>query len=241
MAAGEVRNFALFNSTNCSAIPSSVKAYSVNITVVPPGPLFYLTTWDTGATQPTVSTLNAPNGGVVANAALVPADTNGSISMYVTNATDVIVDVTGYYIVTTGITGATGATGPAGPQGSAGPTGSTGTAGATGATGPAGPTTNVVPPGAFISTASYTIQDSDTGSIYSVAPNVTSITLPSCTAGKRLTFASTATQPTLTFNVSGSFRIMTPGVGQSTSYNTTLTYLTFVCTPFVFWQYANGL
>jgi hypothetical protein len=141
MAASETRSFPLWSSPGCSTIPSSVQAYSLNITVVPSGPLYYLSTWGTGGST-TSSTLNAPFGGVIANAAIVPAGTNGAISIFVTNATDVIVDVTGYYIATTGITGPTGATGPAGPAGPTGATGPAGPAGPTGATGPAGPTGN---------------------------------------------------------------------------------------------------
>jgi len=74
---------------------------------------------------------------VVANGTTVPADANGSISVYGTNATDLIIDVTGYYVVA-----------------------------------------SYFPAGSLIQTASYTIQNTDTGTIYSVAPNVTSVTLP---------------------------------------------------------------
>jgi hypothetical protein len=34
---------------------------------------------------------------VVANAAIVPAGTNGAISIYVTNPTQVILDINGYF------------------------------------------------------------------------------------------------------------------------------------------------
>lgn len=78
-------------------IPATAKAYSLNITVVPNGPLSYLTIWPTGSPQPLVSTLNSFEGRVVANAATVPAGTNGSITIFVTNSTHVIVDINGYY------------------------------------------------------------------------------------------------------------------------------------------------
>jgi hypothetical protein len=80
----------------CS-IPSNVKAYSLNITVVPREPLSYLTVYPTGQTRPLVSTLNSPQGVIVANAAVVPAGINGSIDIFVTNTTDVIVDINGYF------------------------------------------------------------------------------------------------------------------------------------------------
>jgi uncharacterized repeat protein (TIGR01451 family) len=76
----------------------AVQAYSLNMTVVPQGPLGYLTTWPTGGTQPVVSTLNAQKGQVVANAAIVPADaSSGSINVFVTNTTHVIIDTNGYF------------------------------------------------------------------------------------------------------------------------------------------------
>ncbi len=78
-------------------IPATAQSYSLNMTVVPQGPLGFLTTWPTGQSQPTVSTLNALDGSVVANAAIVPAGTNGAIDVYVTDATHLVVDVNGYY------------------------------------------------------------------------------------------------------------------------------------------------
>jgi len=83
-------------SSNCS-IPSNAKAYSLNVTAVPHKTLNYLTTWPTGETQPYVSTLNAPTGTVVANAAIVPAGSSGQISIFVSDAADVILDVNGYF------------------------------------------------------------------------------------------------------------------------------------------------
>jgi len=59
--------------------------------------LSYLTAWPTGASQPLVSTLNSFDGAVVANAAIVPAGTNGAISLFVTNPTHVILDINGYF------------------------------------------------------------------------------------------------------------------------------------------------
>ena len=57
----------------------------------------YLTVWPAGEAQPTVSTLNDPTGTVVANAALVPAGADGAIATYVTDNTDLLIDVDGYF------------------------------------------------------------------------------------------------------------------------------------------------
>jgi sugar lactone lactonase YvrE len=95
MSTNETRDFPVPLS-GCG-IPAAASAYSVNVTVVPPGYLGYLTTWPTGAPRPNVSTLNSWTGKVVANAALVPVGTNESISLYVTNPTNVILDIDGYF------------------------------------------------------------------------------------------------------------------------------------------------
>ena len=47
--------------------------------------------------MPLASTLNSPVGEVVANAALVPAGTNGNISIYASDDTDVLFDINGYF------------------------------------------------------------------------------------------------------------------------------------------------
>jgi hypothetical protein len=67
------------------------------VTVVPDGRLSFLTAWPTGARRPLVSTLNSFDGAVVANAAIVPAGTSGEISIYVTDRTQVILDINGYF------------------------------------------------------------------------------------------------------------------------------------------------
>ena len=95
--AGTARSFALsYGPCDLPAFPTE-QAYSLNMTVVPQGPLSFLTTWPTGINQPFVSTLNALDGQVVANAAIVPSGATGSISAFATNTTDVIVDTNGYF------------------------------------------------------------------------------------------------------------------------------------------------
>jgi uncharacterized repeat protein (TIGR03803 family) len=88
-------------------IPSYAAAYSLNVTVVPQGPLGYLTIWPTGEGQPVVSTLNSVDGRVKANAAIVPAGTSGfgaAVSIYVTDTTNVILDIDGYFAPVSGST-----------------------------------------------------------------------------------------------------------------------------------------
>lgn len=83
--------------TGVCGLPANAKAYSLNFTVVPSQPLGYLATWPSGAPKPLVSTLNAPEGSVVANAAVVAAGAGAAIDVFVTGTTDVIIDVNGYF------------------------------------------------------------------------------------------------------------------------------------------------
>ena len=85
----------LLPATGCGVPASS--AYSLNATVIPRPRLDFLTLWPTASKQPTVSTLNSFDGSVVSNAALVPANTNGSITALHTQAADLILDVNGYF------------------------------------------------------------------------------------------------------------------------------------------------
>jgi len=96
MVFGETRTFPLLSSS--CGIASTAKAYSLNATVVPrPENLDYLSLWPAGQAQPFVSTLNSFDGRVVANAAIVPAGSDGAISAFVTDNTDLIIDINGYF------------------------------------------------------------------------------------------------------------------------------------------------
>ena len=83
-------------SSSCN-IPTNALAYSLNFTAVPQGPLGYLTVWPSGQNRPVVSTLNAPTAAVTANAAIVPAGSAGAIELFVTNNTDMVIDIDGYF------------------------------------------------------------------------------------------------------------------------------------------------
>ncbi len=86
----------------CGAIPSFAAAYSINLTVVPVagGAVDNVSLWPAGGTQPFVATLNDPQGIIAQNAAIVPAGTPfGGFSFHSTGpaATDIIIDMNGYY------------------------------------------------------------------------------------------------------------------------------------------------
>jgi hypothetical protein len=86
-------------ASGCGVPPvaaGSTNAYVVNATVIPPGVLGFLTLWPDGASQPLVSTLNAIDGAVTSNLAIVPT-TNGSIDAFVLNPTHLVLDIFGYF------------------------------------------------------------------------------------------------------------------------------------------------
>ena len=59
-------------------------------------PVRFLTLWPDGGQFPNVSTLNAYDGAVTSNMAIVPT-TNGSIDAYAAGLTQLILDISGYF------------------------------------------------------------------------------------------------------------------------------------------------
>jgi hypothetical protein len=78
-------------------LPAKASAYAFNYAVVPTGVLGFLTTFPTGQPQPSTSTLNDPKGIILANNAIVPAGTAGSVDVFVLQSTHVVIDVLGYF------------------------------------------------------------------------------------------------------------------------------------------------
>jgi hypothetical protein len=146
-------------SSNCG-VPVAA-AYSMNFVSVSPlgQPVGWIAAWQDDTSWPGTVVLNAPQGGIVGNSAIVSAGAGGGIQVLATNNADLVIDMNGYYVQATAVVGPsgppgpegdTGATGPAGPTGAdstvAGPTGATGPAGETGPTGPAGADSTVAGP-----------------------------------------------------------------------------------------------
>lgn len=77
--------------------PRESTAFVLNATVVPVnGPMGYLSLWPDGGQQPVVSTLNAYDGLITSNMAMVP-NLNGDIDGYVDGLTHLILDISGYF------------------------------------------------------------------------------------------------------------------------------------------------
>ncbi|MFN2384703.1 MAG: hypothetical protein ABR576_00155 [Thermoanaerobaculia bacterium] len=97
--AGEGRDFDLNNHPTCTGIPAGVDAYSLNFTVTGTDGVGFLAVYPTGSPFPGVSTLNYTGvNDQIANAAIVPAGTGGSIHVDAgVSGTHVIIDINGYF------------------------------------------------------------------------------------------------------------------------------------------------
>ncbi len=79
-------------SSGCN-VPAAAQVYIVNATVLPQVTLGYLTLWGQGQ-QPTVSTLNALDGAVTSNMAIVPANSaDGTFQAFAYNSTQMLIDI----------------------------------------------------------------------------------------------------------------------------------------------------
>ena len=78
-------------------VPSAAQAYVFNATVVPSPTLSYLTLWPDGEPQPGVSTLNAGDGRVTSNLAVVPNHGDGKVDAYAQGTTQLILDISSYF------------------------------------------------------------------------------------------------------------------------------------------------
>ncbi len=96
------RAFAIPSSA--CGIPNTAQAYSLNMTVVPHGPLGFLTAFPCGQPQPLASNLNSIDGRTKAVAGILPAGTNGTACFFASNDTDLVLDINGYFVPDTDVT-----------------------------------------------------------------------------------------------------------------------------------------
>jgi hypothetical protein len=82
-------------ASSCN-VPATAQAFVFNATVIPPGSLGFITMWPLGQSQPLVSTLNAIDGAVTNNMAIV-LTTTGSISVYPSAPTHLVLDIFGFF------------------------------------------------------------------------------------------------------------------------------------------------
>ena len=77
-------------------VPGAAQSYVFNATVVPSGSLGYLTLWADGSPMPSVSTLNAADGEVTSNMAIV-GNVDGKVDAYAAGWTNLILDLSSYF------------------------------------------------------------------------------------------------------------------------------------------------
>ena len=139
MAAQQPRIFQVPQSS--CGVPAA-EAYSLNfVSITPPGqPVGYISAWPDDQPFPGTVVLNASQGGIVDNAAVVKAGADGGIQVLATDNTDVVIDMNGYYVHASTIQGPAGPQGPQGYMGPQGPRGAIGPIGPQGIMGVTGPT-----------------------------------------------------------------------------------------------------
>jgi hypothetical protein len=81
---------------SCQVV-ATAQAVSLNATVVPPAPLSFLTLFPDGISLPVVSTLNAVDGSITSNAAVVPVSPSGWLAIYATHSTHLLLDLNGFF------------------------------------------------------------------------------------------------------------------------------------------------
>jgi hypothetical protein len=96
--AGSVARTIPVPQSSCG-VPAAA-AYSLNFAVIVPngGSLGYLSAWPDDENWPGTVVLNALQGGIVDNSAIVPAGADGGIQVMATHATDLVIDINGYFI-----------------------------------------------------------------------------------------------------------------------------------------------
>jgi hypothetical protein len=83
-------------SASGCGVPGTAQAYVLNASVVPSDGLGYIAIWAGGTPQPLVATLSAVDGAITSNMAIVPT-TDGSISVFSSGATHLVLDIFGYF------------------------------------------------------------------------------------------------------------------------------------------------
>ncbi|TWP32715.1 M15 family metallopeptidase [Leekyejoonella antrihumi] len=85
--------------TGRGGVPDAgVAAVVLNVTVVDPSGPGYVTVYPAGARRPTASNVNYVKSQVIANQVIAKISADGAVDVYTRQATQLVVDVTGYYL-----------------------------------------------------------------------------------------------------------------------------------------------
>jgi len=94
LAAGEVVEWTVVGDNGA---PAGTTALSLNIAVTDPAAAGFLTVYPCGATRPWASNLNFAAGQTISNHVTATVGNDGTVCVYTTRATDVVIDVEGTY------------------------------------------------------------------------------------------------------------------------------------------------
>ena len=83
--------------TGRNGIAANAEAVAINLAAVNPTAPGYLTAYPCGSDRPDTSTVNHDTSLATSNASIVPIGDNGTICIYNLTATDILVDVTGWF------------------------------------------------------------------------------------------------------------------------------------------------
>lgn len=78
-------------------IPSSLSAVALNVTAVSPQASGFVTVYPCDAERPLASNLNFLAGSVIANGVIAPVSSTGTVCIYSSVATDLVVDLAGWF------------------------------------------------------------------------------------------------------------------------------------------------
>jgi hypothetical protein len=82
----------------CNGIPSNAVAFSLNVTVAAaPGPGYLCAFPGSTPPNPLTSLVNFAAGQTIANASVIPGDSNGNVGFLAYTPIDIVVDINGYY------------------------------------------------------------------------------------------------------------------------------------------------
>jgi hypothetical protein len=93
--------------TGRAGIPTNASAVVVNVTATQPQGAGYVTVWPCGQPQPNASNLNYQSGATIPNLVISGIGTGGTICLFTSAASHLVVDVDGYYPATTSFRGLT--------------------------------------------------------------------------------------------------------------------------------------
>ncbi|MBL8213628.1 MAG: DUF642 domain-containing protein [Bryobacterales bacterium] len=98
LSAGSTRTLVPSQMPFC-LVPASARAFVVNVTLIPRpgGGTDFVTLWPQGEPRPSVWTVRSADGQTVANTQIVKAGANGGISLFTSDAADVLLDISGYF------------------------------------------------------------------------------------------------------------------------------------------------